>query len=149
MLELITPLTRFLEAATAAAKWRAVRPQERKLQRAMRRAFTEQGDLFLKGFASLRGKFQESITTADWISIFDVAAQETFTMFLDPIAATASAMLIQGAAAVIADLDLDVTFSLRNPRAVQYLQQHGAANVANINDTDAQLFTDCDHAGSQ
>jgi SPP1 gp7 family putative phage head morphogenesis protein len=135
MLELIPPLTRFLEAATAASKWRVVRPLERELQKAMRKAFTAQGATFLDGFASQRSKFQEALTPADWLQIFDRAAAATYTLFLDPLEATAAAGLTAGAANVIGDLDLAITFNLANPRAVQYINQHGAQNVRGINDT--------------
>lgn len=133
--DLFTPLTRFLEAATAAQKWRVVRPMERKLQKAMRKAFTAQGEAFLDGFADERGKFSEALTQADWLQIFDKAAALTYNLFLDPLEATAIAGLTAGASAVIADLDIGIAFNLANPRAVQYLNQHGAQNVRGINDT--------------
>lgn len=135
MLALIPPLTRFLESATVAGKWRVVGPLERKLQKDMRRAFTAQGAAFLTGFAGQRSKFNEALSPQDWLSIFDTAARATYTLFLDPLEATAAAGLTAGAENVIADLGMDIAFNLRNPRAVQYLQQHGAQNVAGINDT--------------
>lgn len=130
----------FLEAASAAQKWRVVRPLERKLQKAMRKAFTAQGKVFLEGFADLQplwesARLHEAITSADWLSVFDEAAAETYDLFLDPLAATAIAGLEAGAASVIADLELGIAFDLANPRAVQYIQQHGAANVRGINQT--------------
>lgn len=135
MLDLIPPLTRFLEAATAAHKWRVVRPMERALQKDMRKAFTAQGNAFLDGLTAQKGKFEEALTPADWLQIFDAAAKATYTLFLDPLQATAAAGLTAGAEAVIADLDIATSFDLANPRAVQYINQHGAANVAGINST--------------
>lgn len=132
---LLPALDTFLEAASAAAKWRVVRAEEKKLQEAMRRAFDKQGVSFLRGFASLRGKFSEALSQDDWISVFDAAAKETFTMFLDPLESTASAGLVKGAANLIADLGVEMAFNLKNPRAVTYLRQHGAENVRGINDT--------------
>lgn len=132
---LIETLDHFLEAATAAQKERAVRAMERKLQKAMVKAFTKQGEAFLKGFAGLSGQFQEAVTEAAWMRVFDAAAKATFDLFLDPIEATAAAGLTAGAEAVIGDLSLDIAFSLKNPRAVAYVQAHGAANVTGINQT--------------
>lgn len=130
----------FLEAATAAQKWRVVRPLERKLQMAMAKAFTKQGAAFLDGFADLQSKFSEALSQADWLTVFDAAAKATYTLFLDPLEATAAAGLSAGANSVIADLALDVSFNLRNPRAVAYVRQHGAANVRGINDTTRQYL---------
>jgi SPP1 gp7 family putative phage head morphogenesis protein len=132
---LIESLTAFLEASTAAQKWRVVRPMEAKLQKDMRKAFTAQGDAFLDGFAQERSQFSEALTQTDWITIFDQAAALTYELFLDPLEATAIAGLTAGAGAVIADLDLGISFNLANPRAVAYVNQHGAQNVRGINDT--------------
>lgn len=132
---MIATLDTFLEAATAAAKWRVVLPLETKLQRDMRHAFTEQGDAFLQGFAAQRDQFEEALTPADWLQIFDHAAGSTFRLFLNPIERTAAQGLSAGAGSVIADLGLEIAFNLRNPRALQYLNAHGVPNVRNINDT--------------
>jgi uncharacterized protein with gpF-like domain len=132
---LVADLERFLEAATAANKWRVVRPLEAKLQKAMRHAFTAQGAAFLRGFESLQGQFSEALAPNDWLHIFDQAAAATYTMFLDPLQATAAAGLTAGATNTIAQLGLDIAFNLKNPRAVQYMHQHGAQNVSGINDT--------------
>lgn len=125
----------FIEAVTVAEKWRVVGPLELKLQRDMRNAFDEQSEVFLRGFATQRDKFSEALTPADWLQIFDHAAQTTFSLFLNPIERTAAQGLVHGAGAVIADLGLEIAFNLRNPRAVQYLNAHGVPNVRGINDT--------------
>jgi hypothetical protein len=135
MHSLTSVLNAFLEATTAAQKWRVVKPLERDLQKDMRTAFAAQGEAFLDGLAAERGKFSEALTQADWLQIFDKAAALTYNLFLDPLEATAIAGLTAGAGAVIADLDLGIAFDLANPRAVQYVNQHGAANVRGINDT--------------
>jgi len=124
----------FLEATTAAQKWRIVRPLEAKLQKAMRKAFTAQGNAFLDGLAARRGEFSEALTQADWLQIFDQAAALTYNLFLDPLEATAIAGLTAGATAVIADLEIATTFDLANPRAVQYINAHGAETVTGLED---------------
>jgi hypothetical protein len=132
---LLPALDAFVEAASVAQKWRQLRPMERKLTRAMSRAFRRQGRLFLVRFKVLQGKFEESITEADWLSLFDTVAGETIDLFLEPIQTYVQMALVRGAESLIAELEVDTAFSLRNPRAVAYLEQHGAELVRGINDT--------------
>lgn len=140
MPSLLSVLNTFLEAASAAGKWRVVRPLERKLQRAMKKAFIAQGKAFLAGFGDLEplwesARLSEAISQADWLRVFDEAAAETYDLFLDPLESTAIAGLEAGASAVIADLEIATAFDLANPRAVQYIQAHGAQTVTGLNDT--------------
>lgn len=131
----------FLEAASVAQKWRELGPLEERLTREMARAFLAQGRAFMAGFGTLRSRFtegrrlREAITESDWFSLFDAAAQETLTMFLGPIQDAAGQALAMGAQSVLADIGMDVAFNLRNPEAVAYLEEHGAALVTQINET--------------
>lgn len=132
---LVSALDRFLEAAAAAQKWRKLKPVERTLQRAMRKAFRSQGDEFLKGFTRLQGEFAEALTEALWLAVFDAAARRTFDAFFDPIQEGAAAAMTIGAKSLLAQVEIDVAFDLANPRAVRYLEAHGAELVRGINDT--------------
>lgn len=155
-------LDRFLEAASVAEKWRVVGPTERRLRRALRRAFEEQGRRFLKGFETLRprfseargpwwrrrpipsppqtgegvvtGRLRETLTGDDWLRIFDRVTGETRDLFFEPIQAAAQAALRAGALAAIADVEIDFSFSLANPRAVQYLEEHGYGLISQIDE---------------
>lgn len=148
---MLPALVAFLEAASVAAKWRTLQPLEERLTRAMARAFRAQGRAFMEEFSALRPRFaeraraarwgrdhrrlREAITESDWFSLFDAAAQETLRLFLAPIQETAAQALTLGAGEVLADIGMDVAFNLRNPRAVAYLEEHGAALVTQINET--------------
>lgn len=132
---LIPALNRFIEAAQAAQKRRALQPIERQLRRDMTRAFQRQGDVFLGGFARLRGQFAESIMERDWLTVFDIAEQQTLSLFIDPIRNAAELALTAGAESLIRELAVDVSFRLSHPRAVAYIQEHGAELVRGINDT--------------
>ena len=154
---------RFREAASVAEKWRVMGPVELRLQRAMRRAFLAQGRKFVQGFGVLRGRFQEAgggpwwrqkwramplpnpplgegtvlreaIHEDDWLRVFDVATRETIDLFLDPIQAAARAALAAGADATLAEVEIDIAFNLANPRAVQYLDEHGYGLISQINE---------------
>lgn len=122
---LVDALDTFLLEASAAQKWRVLRPVERTLRRRISAAFVRQGALTLQ-----RGR-----PGADWLSVFDGVARLTLPLFVDPIQDAAGRAMLAGARSLIAELAVDATFDLRNPRAVAYLEAHGAELVRGINDT--------------
>lgn len=132
MRSLLYAVDTFLAEATVAQKWRIVVPVERNLRAAMGRAFQAQARAFLRGFARLRGRFQESITEPDWVSVFDDATGETAHLFLEPLNQYVQLALLQGAETVAAELDIESSLSLSNPRAVAYLHEHGFGLIARI-----------------
>lgn len=132
----------FLEAASAVAKWRIVRAEERKLKRAIAKAFKRQGREFLTRFATLESRFSEAmiLTTPplpddEWGPLFSQAAEETMPDFVDPIVEGAETAMLAGAEATSAEVGIEMSFKLTNPRAVTYIEAHGAVNVRNINET--------------
>ena len=132
---LLESATKFLEAASVAQKWRTVRAIEGKLEKAMTKAFRAQGKAFSKGFASLQGEFSEALSDDDWVGIWDDVAQRTAQLFLRPIQRAVQLSLSSAAEELITDLDVDYTFDLDNPRAVAYIEEHGADLVSGINET--------------
>lgn len=137
MHSLLPALDRFLEAASVAQKRRALAPVERKAQRELATAFRQQGRLFLAGFKELQSKFQEAalreaVTERDWLAIFERAAAETEDTFFEAIQGAASVAMVRGAENLIADLGVNVAFTLQNPRAVNYLTEHGYGLISNI-----------------
>lgn len=132
---LLESTERFLEAVSVAQKWRKVRAIESRLERDMAKAFKAQGKAFIGRFAKLQGKFKESISDDDWVGIYDDVAKQTQQLFINPIERAVQLSLTAAAEELIADLDVDYAFALRNPRAVAYVEEHGAALVKGINET--------------
>lgn len=132
---IIPALDRFLEAASVVQKWRTLNRAETDLYRAMRRAFQAQGRAFLREFGTLRGRFTESITADDWLRVLDIATGETRDLFLAPIQEAVQLSLLQGAMDTIAELGVESSFGLRNPRAVAYLDSRGFGLISQINET--------------
>ncbi len=130
------------EATSVAAKWRVVRPAERRLKRAMSKAFVKQGREFLEDFDSLRSHFAEAMTLTtpplpedEWGPLFDQAAAETMDDFVEPIQDAIETAMPAGAATAGRELGIEAAFNLKNPRAVAYIEQHGAELVRGINET--------------
>lgn len=138
---LLPALDGFLEAASAAQKQRRTRKLERKLEQDMQRAFRRQGVEFVKRLNRAQRainealRLQESVWDGAWVSLFDEAATVTFRMFFTPIQRSARAALQNAAEELIANIAIDYSFNLRNPRATVYLAEHGASLVSSINET--------------
>lgn len=147
---ILTALNRFVEAASVAEKWRVIGPTERRLQRALRTAFEAQGKIFMRGFAKLQPRFvearkgerrrqhriqrlRETISADDWLQVFDQTTGDTVDLFFSPIQDAIRRSMRSGAGAAIADVGIDIAFTLAHPRAVQYLDQHGYGLIRQIN----------------
>lgn len=131
------PIETFIETLTIARKERIRRPIEATLEKAMAKAFAAQG-------AKLLGKLSEAHVQEayglreagfDWSNAFDATANQTLADFVDPIVSAVEASLQAAADATVADLKLDTSFDLKNPRAVKYVKSRGAENVKGINET--------------
>lgn len=150
---MLSDLTVILEAATRALRERTVASVGRTLEKGMQRAFRAQGKRFARAFerrfkgqwpaiAALRtaGALGEAARLREAIEddlgpAFEQAELETLGVFAKPLQAAARTALAAGARVLLAELDLSISFSLRNPRAVAYLEAHGAELVKSINDT--------------
>lgn len=137
------PLVRFLEATTHDRRERVLAPTIAKGERRLQRAFRAQGAAFLRRFARLKNRFtvaevrlkEDALPDPEWTPLFDQAATETLDLFETPLTAMAEASLATGAREAIADLSVDMSFDLAFPEATAYVEEHGAAMVANINET--------------
>jgi len=149
----LEPYIVFLEAVKHSLKVKQRERIERRLELAMRKAFNEQGKQFVRGLSKFRNQFgeaaqvaspfgddqrvklDESILPTEWMFVFHNVAQKTVSLFEKPIDAAVQAALKSGAAQMIADVDMGLSFDLKNPRAVKYLDQYAAKQVTNINET--------------
>lgn len=145
-------MIRFIEAVKRADRRRRLERIERRLELAMRKAFKEQGRVFVRGLSKFKDRFteaaqikspfgddqitlDEAIPPTEWIFVFYESAKKTLGMFEKPIDAAVQVALLQGAISQIADVGLKISFDLKNPKAVKYLEQYGAKKVAEINET--------------
>lgn len=142
----------FLEAVRRSGRLKKREQISRRLELALRKAFREQGRQFVRGLSRFRNRFteaaqihsmwgseitalDESIPPTEWMYVWHLVARKTAGLFDKPIQTAAESALTQGAKDVIADLGLGISFDLKNSRAVTYLEQYGARQVANINET--------------
>lgn len=125
----------FLREADAISKTRILSRIEKRLEKAMKRAFALQHRAFMRHFESIRIYFVEAIRDNDWMPLFGGAALETLESFVNPIDTAAREALFFGGKRAFADLGISGSFELTNPRAITYLDNYGAKMVANINET--------------
>ncbi len=130
-------LDNFTEALTIARKERIRRPIEATLEKAMAKAFAAQGAKLLGKLSEARVQEAYGLREAgfDWEKTFDVTANQTLADFVDPIVSAVEASIQAATDATVADLKLDTSFDLKNPRAVKYIKSRGAENVKGINET--------------
>lgn len=147
---IIDALDRFLEATRVIAKWRLLRDPYREVQPQIRAAFLAQGEALLRRadvrareaaralppYAGLWGPVREAaLSQGGWLEEWDQVATQTADLLFQPIQAAAAAGMEAGAAEIARRLEIDTGFDLTNPRAVEYLDEHGAEWVSGINDT--------------
>lgn len=127
----------FTETLTIARKERIRRPIEATLEKAMAKAFAAQGTKLLGKLSEARVQEAYGLREAgfDWSSAFDATANQTLADFVDPIVKAVEASMRAAANTTIADLKLNTSFDLKNPRAVKYIKSRGTENVKGINET--------------
>ena len=140
--DLLPAANQFIEAVSAVRavrrKRRLLAPIEKKLDAAIAKAFTAQGKAFMRRLARLKPQFpklEEAIRDQDWEPLFDEAILQTIKAFVGPIDLFAAAALLAGGQQQIAELGVDISFDLENPRAVAFLEEYGAQRVSMINET--------------
>jgi hypothetical protein len=146
MLQVISSLAHLQEVLHHTNKARVLRPAERKLTKAMQKAFRVQGKSFVKGLVKYAYQFppeiKEAIGDIPVDDLFDGSDADSFDLFKQPIEDTGKGLLAAGAKHLLGELDVSLSFSLANPRAVTYIEQHGAALIAKINqETRSQIKT--------
>lgn len=136
MLLLVEAGRRLLAAEKDAQKTVNGTRARAKLERQLKGIFSAQGRITVKNFVQLRSKFVEAEITDDEVNrLFKEADLATLEVFINALQQMALSGLIEGAQSIIAELGIDQTFSLDNPRAVQYMREHGAEMVTRINQT--------------
>ena len=135
-LDLLSVVDRFLEAVKRVDKWRAIEGEAARLEKVMSKAFAVQAGVVAKTFdVSYRSYFQEADLPFDDDPIFTSAERASIEGMRAGLEDAASGMLENGGKALIAELELEASFDLKNPRAVKYLQEHGADLVKKLNET--------------
>lgn len=154
---IITPgvraaVERLVEAASVAQKWRELEPTVERGRAAVGRAFVAQGRVFARAFGEMRPYFVERLVSTSstgaalreaspipddvWHGLWGDVSGEMLRLMLAPVLDLNELGLTLGAGALAAALGQDFAqaFSLANPRAVAYLEAHGAALVTKINE---------------
>lgn len=158
---------RLVEAMSVAQKWRELDRLVERGRSAVAKAFVAQGRLFVRAFGEMRPYFVEAAITPPqpspqweggrglavreaaipddvWLRLWGDVSAEMLRLMLAPVLDLNEMGLLLGAGAMAATLGIDFekAFSLKNPRAVAYLEEHGAALVTKINEeTRSQMKT--------
>lgn len=151
--------TLVVEALSLAQRTRTLRPLEKRLAKALAKAFRSQAAAFLNRLRTQAFLFHEAVRNEDWEPLYEAAVIETATLFSAPLVDFAEQAMRLGAQRAIAELMaplrvpaltaltiplgltaptpavLDLSFNLTNPRVAAYLREVGADRVTGINET--------------
>lgn len=130
----------FLREASKVRKRRALDPLETTLAELVAQHFRVQATVFLRKLKTLRGTLAEAASdekSSDdaWEQLWREVAAETSPALVDVLQQYIQLALPLGAQAISDDLGITGDFDLKNPRAIAYLDAHGAELVAKIDDT--------------
>lgn len=155
VLTLAEAVDRVIAANAVYRKRRALSKRERALRVAMSKAFRQEGRAVLDELAMMRDGFPGKVKGAterayrfqgmtrptmsadDLVGAYDRALANRPDLFTAPIDEAAAAALEAGMTSAATDLALDISTSvdLKNPRAVEYMRNHGAEQVTKIRQT--------------
>lgn len=130
-------LDRLIEADEYRAKERLTRAAERAASRDLAAAFRAQGAAFMSATRAVRGQFPtiEAPRPQEWDRLLERALAATRARFVRILGRLGRESTRLGARRLIATLALGGSFSLRNPRAVEFLRRFGADRVAGLEAT--------------
>jgi hypothetical protein len=136
---MLDALDRFLAEAQATEREAAIEPVVKRVVKKVAAAFDAEGEHFLTlwnppgGGSAIPGP--DEFGDDAWGPWLEAAFGLAAPLFLAAIQDAVGAGLEAGAKAQSDTLGIGVSFDLKNPRAVAYLEQHGAALVTKIDDT--------------
>jgi len=118
-------------------KDRALAEIRKEMTGEMRSLFREQSRLFLKEFSEWQSEFVESFNVDDSNRIFGKVKLATLTKLTDTILKGTEKGMAKGynRLSKAVGWGIDLSFDLKNPRAVDYLRKNAAEKVTAINET--------------
>jgi Phage Mu protein F like protein. len=138
---LLEALDRFLEAVHDIERQRALGALVKTLEAALAKAFHEQGKLFLGRLGkAVKPDDPAELASLAWEAAWLEVAEKTAPAMAKAVDAAARKALLAGAARQIAELGLALSFDLKNPRAVAFLQDYGATRITKVNDTTKEII---------
>lgn len=132
MSDLRDNLERLAEATRKSHRIKVLGRLEIQLGGQMRKAFQAQGKAMAPALAALTGKVKEAAAD-DLDAAINKVLKDTADSFAEPIQTTAESAMDAGGAVQAAEFS--VSWTLENPRAVAYLENYGAGQVTQIEET--------------
>lgn len=125
-----------LEAASRVNVQKQTRKLEIALENKLRRLFKQHSVAFLRGLAKHSSKFKESLADDLLDDLFaKTAPTKQMETAIQSAVETSATNGAQNLVDQLGDVDFDQVFSLKNPRAVEYLENCGAELVSGIDET--------------
>lgn len=133
--EVVAVLERVNRSLARVQKVEDLRRIEAATTKKLAAQFRNQGRRFVAELGKFKGQFEEAVGEGSWNRAWDVAASDTAGAMEVAIFDAADKSWKKGAERVVADFGLASSFTLANPRAVEYLRNHAADMVAKVDET--------------
>lgn len=126
-----------IEAISDRKRMKLIKALEKKIAK----TFKAQRKDFVAKFKAMGGDVQEA-KAEDWLKLWKGTAKKTAKVIVDDLDAAYEPALEAGALHSLGKATTGITFDVKSPAVVDWLDKRGAAQVAGINDhTEAQLRT--------
>jgi len=137
LLEINRMLLKSEKVFLEAYRDRIIDPIKKAMQEDFEDIFRIQGYHFLREFSLYQSEFKESFTTDDVSRIWGTVKLKTQTKMTDKMLKNTGAAMAAGYNTLAKSVGwgIDLSFNLKNPRAVDYLRTNAAAKVTAINET--------------
>lgn len=126
---ILESIRRFLESIAVTDKWALLEPAVAKMERDFKLIWSHQKTLFLREMVRYRGQFTESLSEDQIDRIMNKVSIITATEMETAIRTGRMSAMTTAAEHFISVNKFDISFSLANPKAVEYLAQSGATRV--------------------
>lgn len=129
-------ITRLIEASQRTRRERALSKVEKWLAGKMRKAFQAQSRAFFDYLPVpvVQEAAGDQLPFPQWEQAFTAAVEATRELFTVPMEEAIRISIMSGANNLIAELGVDLAFTVEHPAAVEYARVHAAEQVTKIND---------------
>lgn len=135
LLQTETVLTRLIEASKRAKVDTTLQTPTASLEASLGKLFVRQGNALIRALDPLKVHIKEASINQQFDAIFDQATEETSLSMLATLEKTYKNVLLLGGKKQLAELGIQISFSLDNPRANKYIAAYGADQISGIDET--------------
>lgn len=130
----INGVDHFIETLARTSNTSLVSMRVAKLQKRLASLFRAQGSALIKALPALTQYFIEASLASKFDTVFEEATADTSIAMMQALEKASSDALLLAAQTAISAFNVQINFTLDNPRAIQYLQDYGVEKITQIDE---------------